>query len=328
MSVFGTVQMLCLAALLFALLASAATSLAVSGVVRWTAPWAPGSRHRMLVLVSLLPFALAITALVSVMLPSLLGLRWPALDHCLEHGGHAHLCFVHPPQHTTWLGGVLLAATGLWLGPRLTRGVRELQRASHVLGQLLRFAPYDAVRGCWVLPTQDALCVSFGLLRPRLVVSAGLLETATAHELEVMVAHEEAHARRRDSLAALVARAATVLLSPGARQRLLSSLQLAAEQACDEHAVARTGDRLRVAETILIMERRLTARPSWPTSPLVASFGSSCVPERVEAMLQPPRETTLCTPAAALLGLAMLALLCAHEHLHHATESLLAVFNH
>jgi hypothetical protein len=328
MSGFGTVQMLWLAGSLFALIASAVTSLAVPGLVRWTAGWAPASRHRMLVLVSLLPLVLGATALVSVMLPSLLGLRWPALDHCMEHGGHAHLCFVHPPQHTSWLGAGLLAATGVWLGTRLVRGGRGLRQASQVLGQLLRCAPYDAARRCWVLPTQAALCVSFGLLRPRLVVSAGLLETATAHEFEVMVAHEEAHARRKDSLVALVARAATLLLLPGSRRRLLASLQLAAEQTCDEHAVARSGDRLRVAETILAMERRLSMGPSWPSSPLVASFGSSSVPERVAAMLQPPREATFYAPAAVALGLVVVALLGAHEHLHHATESLLAVFTH
>lgn len=329
MTLLGTVQMLLLAGLLFSVLAGVAFSIATPLLVRWTATWAPASRHRALVLLAFAPWMLSLAALFSVMLPSLLGMLWPAHDHCLVHAGHSHLCFMHPSNHVgEWTGWALITGGGAWLAAQLMLGALALLRASRVVRALTRHARYDAARGIWIVASDEMLCVSVGLMRPQLMVSQGLLARAPSEDIEIMLAHEEAHTRRKDSLVRLLVRAATVPLMPAARRSLLTTLELAAEQACDEHAVVHAGDRLRVAETILAVERQFDAASGLRCSPLLAGFGSSSVPERVEAMLQPAREAGACTPlVCALVGMVTMVL-GSYEPLHHATESLLAVFSH
>lgn len=328
MTHLGTLQMLLLAVVSFAISAGLLCSVAAPFVVRWTAHWAPSGRHRGLVLLALAPTGLGLAGLLSALLPSLLGLRWPAFDHCLQHAGHSHLCFAHSAQHAGgWLGWLILGGVAAWSARRLQQGVQTLRRAAVVVREITHRARYDARRALWVLPSDEALCLSIGLLRPRIVVSDGLLASAP-EELAIMISHEQAHARRRDSLVRLLARAATVTLLPAARRSLLSALELAAEQACDEQAVLRNGDRLRVAETILSIERRMQATTALQHSPLVASFGASSVAERIEAMLQPPRQASACSALAGALAVIIAGLLGAHDELHHATESLLAFFSH
>jgi len=329
MTLLGTVQMLLLAGCLFGILTSVACSITTPHLVRWTATWAPASRHRALVLLAFAPWMLSLAGLCSVMLPSLLGTLWPAHDHCLVHAGHSHLCLMHPSHHVgAWTGWALITGVGAWLTTQLMLGALVLLRASRVVRELSRHARYDAARALWIVPSDEVLCVSVGLLRPRLMVSDGLLDTAPIQGIEIMSAHEEAHIRRKDSLVRLLVRAATVPLMPDARRTLRATLELCAEQACDEHAAANAGDRLRVAETILAVERRLDAASGLRCSPLVAAFGSSFVPERVEAMLQPVREAGACARLVGVLGVMVAVVLGAYEPLHHATESLLSVFSH
>jgi hypothetical protein len=77
---------------------------------------------------------------------------------------------------------------------------------------------------------------------------------------------------------------------PSARAKVISALELAAEQSCDEVAASRVGDRLQVAEAILNVERLLQVGVS-SLSPLAASFGGDTVPQRVLALLEAPRRS-------------------------------------
>ena len=324
MNALASLQLLLLAVVGFTLIAGPSGSLLVGPVLNWTAEWAPVRRHRALLLIGSAPLVLALSAMLSVMLPSLLGVYWPAHDHCRVHGGHAHLCFVHPAAgHGSWLGWAAVAAAVAWLGQRLARSTRGLVRAARVLEELSAQADYDPRRGAWIVPSAAAFCLSVGLSRPRLLASQGLLATSSEAQLSIMLHHERAHVQRRDNLVRLFASAASVLLLPAARRRLLAALELAAERACDEIAALRAGDRLQVAETLLALEARLHAEAQLECSPVVVSFGASSVPQRVEAMLVPPQTTGSCATLVTLLAGTVLSLLAMHDGLHHATESLL-----
>lgn len=327
MNALATLQMLLLAALGFALLAGVGCSLLVGPVMRWTAHWAPARRHRALGILAAAPWALATSAVLSVMLPSILGQYWPAQNHCHEHGAHSHLCFSHPaPGHGGWLGWALVAAAVIYSGQRILGSVLSLVRGTRVVRELSKHAYRDGERDAWIVPSAAEFCVSVGLARPRLLASRRLLSAASDVELMIILEHERAHAKRRDNLCRLVARAASALLLPSPRRRLLDALELAAERACDEVAALRTGDRLRVAETLLAFEKRLQAT-QLNCSPLIANFGASSVPQRVEAMLEPPRTAGACSLLLAMLAGAAIGLLAMHDALHHATESLLALLS-
>lgn len=328
MSALGTVQLFALAALGFMLGTSALISVLAPLVVRWTASWSPASRHRALMLIALAPLAVSMTALLAVALPSFLARIWPAYDHCLVHGGHAHLCLTHFSDHPGgWVAGIVVAAFG-WMVARLLmfafawiRAVRSVRR----LGSISRrIGAHEA----WVVEGREALCFSFGWLKPRTILSTGLLESASNDELEVMLEHEDAHRKRRDTLLAVLARAGSAMLWPNVRRTLLRSLASSSERACDERAAQKLGDRLRVAETLLAMERRLAQHNVRNDAPkdarFVVAFGPNGVPERVEALLDQPRHDGAFRLLLASFMAVLTIVLASHAALHHLTESLLA----
>lgn len=326
MNALGVLQLVLLAGLGFASLAGLVVSAAVPIVLAHVALWAPERRHRALLLVSLAPLVLGLAGLFAALLPSVLALRWPAHDHCLAHHGHVHLCFLHPPTHAANLASWLLLAlaTG-WFTARALGALAGLARASRLATRMLDPRFGDAQLGAWVLPTEMPLCLLVGLVRPAVVVSQGLVARVSSGDLAVMLHHERAHAVRRDTLLRLLAHAATVFVWRPARARLLRALTLAAEQSCDEAAGRAVGDRLRVAEVILTVERLLQT-PSGLAN-VAASFGGD-VPARVEALLEPPRPPGTLARPFALVSLTALALVAASDPLHHATESLLGVLTH
>src|SRR5260221_639973 len=59
-----------------------------------------------------------------------------------------------------------------------------------------------------VVAGEDAFAVTYGLIRPRILVSAGLARALTAGEISAVLAHEREHQRRRDPLRLLAARLA------------------------------------------------------------------------------------------------------------------------
>jgi Zn-dependent protease with chaperone function len=329
MNALGTAQLFSLAALMFFSMGSLAICVLTRPLLRWTERWAPADRHRALAVFALTPPLVAGVALVSVTLPSLLGVAWPALDHCLSHGGSSHLCFVHGSHHVGHPEGwVVLAIAAVCCAFWLARGGNELWRAASAIQGLISSARPDPRRGYWVVSSSLPLCASVGLFRPRLVISDGLLAQLSEREIDVIVAHENEHERRMDTLVRLTARMSTAFVVPDTRRSLRAALEAAAEQACDEEAVASTGDRLGVADAILTVERKLDAALRLSHNPLAIGFGGSSVAARVHALLEPARESGSVKMLFASLMMVMVALLGGFEHLHHLTESLLGHLGH
>lgn len=82
-----------------------------------------------------------------------------------------------------------------------------------------------------------------GLWRPRVVITTGALHALSRAELGAVLAHEHAHARRRDALRIMLIRAVAdaLFFCPGARQlaeRSAALAELAADEAADTSALA------------------------------------------------------------------------------------------
>jgi Zn-dependent protease with chaperone function len=94
----------------------------------------------------------------------------------------------------------------------------------------------------YVTPARRPAAFCFGLLRPRVVATSGLLERLSAEEQAAVLWHEAEHARNREPLKCLFARLAanTFFWIPMLRG-LLDRFLLVKEIAADERAVARTG---------------------------------------------------------------------------------------
>ena len=141
----------------------------------------------------------------------------------------------------------------------------------------------DAVAG------EDAFAVTYGLIRPRILVSTGLATTLTPAEICAVLAHEREHLRRRDPLRMLVARlaAAWACYLPAGRW-LASRAALRYELTADRAAAGRVG-RSVLAGALL----KLASMPACPAAAAATPAGDR--PQSLEARVaqlesgRPPR---------------------------------------
>lgn len=305
---------------------------------------------------------------IAVYLPLLLSLLAPLGARPLSNRCDPRLatwlltavCVVLGAASTVSLG--LLAVTGLIRIPQLAAlghwSARAAQRndpaemsVALIAALLLGTAVVMAVRMLWsrahslataaleaaCMPAHDGLVVvddeipdAFAVpgLPGRVVVSTGMLRTLDASERDILLAHERAHLTCHHyafvALAQLGA-AANPFLRP-----LAAAVTYTIERWADENAVARTGDRRRVAHTVgraALAARRASTRPAWaslgilgrPASPLA---GAGPVPRRVAALLAPPlrRHPVLAAAAAAVLTVAAMSTVDAVHDLHLLLE--------
>lgn len=110
-------------------------------------------------------------------------------------------------------GSAVLAIVGAlrvgWRTARANRALRRmLQAASHPLPVPVR-AVAESLRIAGrvdVVAVEEAFAVTHGLLRPRILVSTGLVEVLDRAELTAVLVHERHHLWRRDPLRLLAAR--------------------------------------------------------------------------------------------------------------------------
>lgn len=326
--VLGLLQLVLLATACFAVSITLLTALTYPRLRPRLAALPPAQRVSILRLMCAAPLCGAGILTGLCLLPSVLGVLWPEFDHCLTHHGHLHLCLVHPP---TSLGGSLgwgvnavfwgVVATGI---VAVTRRALAAARSTQELSCAARYEP--AV-GAHLIASSLPFSAVVGLARQKIVLSTALADTLPPSLLRIVLAHETSHVRRHDGFWRLVVSLLSVAHLPVVRAQLLGDLALAAERACDEHAAQVSGDRLSVAQAILLVERMLSDRV--PLLPLAPGFGGSDVPARIEALLEPPRRArpwVMRTVLVAAIG-APLALTPSGA-LHHWTETLLGLLAH
>jgi Zn-dependent protease with chaperone function len=266
------------------------------------------------------PSAQSRIALAAAVAPAFLGavfvggasydrvLSGPA-DFCL------HLSDSAPPSLILLLSVAILAGRVLTYGIQTIVVILRAVRLSLVLSG----RSYKAFMGCLVLPVEEPQAYVLGILKPRVYVSQGLLEQTNDDDLAPVLAHERAHAARRDPLRRLIASAGLVLHLPGIAHLLNRLLTRTQEMAADADAAHTVGDRVRVAEALVRF-----ARLQGPVRAAAMEFGSGDLEARVRELLDPHQCRGL--SAVALVGcsaaLCLLALFAAHG-LHYLAQALL-----
>jgi beta-lactamase regulating signal transducer with metallopeptidase domain len=284
----------------------------------------PNLRANVLRAVGMAPVVLATLGVLLCFAPKLFGSALSRADHCHQHAdAHAHFCLNHPPQVTlageNWMAVALLVVAVIAI--ILAQGWR-FRRSARILSQLTSTARFDGQRRAWLIDSDLPIAISVGVLRPRTLLSSGLLQMIPNRLVDAIVAHERAHERRRDGLW----KPATELLSlghvPGTRRALLHDLELACEQACDEEAGQTLGDRTRVAEALLAMERVRQSMAGLGSAAL--AFGAHGVPARVQSLVSDsPGISWDQRITVGLLAGACVAAAVAADPLHHLTETLI-----
>ncbi len=323
-------QFFAFAALCLLALGAVIAAIAVSLGRRALSALAPRARHRVCWLLAVLPLGFAASTLFAATLPSLVALVEPALDHCGAHGGeHAHLCFVHVPATAVHIELMaLLAFVGAYFALRAGLAVPALVRAARTVDALVETSVTAPTADVRIIESSRPFCFAAGLVRPRIVISRGLHDALTREERAAVVAHERAHAQRRDALSALMAQIAASTHLPGVGAWLRRELEVAAEQCCDEAAAQVAGDRLLVASTILKVERLAHADGSSACAQLAPAFGACAVTRRVEALLEHPRVEPSLRGLAALVLIYWVAAVLFADELHHGAESALSAIAH
>lgn len=287
----------------------------------------PGKASAFLLGISLIPWIIGFLSVLVCLLPSEFSGLYPSWDHCLEHGGHPHLCLTHGQWQPTLLG--LFLFTGLMLGVTvpLVRFLNAYQKGRRSLFSMLALG--EPGQDFFRLKVAQPLAFTTGVLHPQVCLSEGLLTTLPEKHLAVVLAHEKAHQHRRDGLRLLLAEAFTLILPPQFRAQLLADLIQTTERACDEGAAIHVGDPLVVAEALLAASRlHLGTWPGlWRSMP---AFGGGHLRPRVDALLNPHPTYrawwagALAWPTVILL-LGFLAALSGEAH--HALESLLGLLS-
>ncbi len=184
-----------------------------------------------------------------------------------------------PTAFLPWVLTAVLTCGGVALaGGELQAGLRSVRRSSRLIATLdhLRVPSTSRLARCndvasavpvdqIDIPRPVALC--HGLLRPRIIISTGLIETLDDEALSAVLAHETAHARRHDPLRLLALRVGTVAASlfPIIRP-LAAHVRAETEWAADRYAADRCGTAAlaRALHTILSHDDHDPGHPDLP----------------------------------------------------------------
>lgn len=270
-----TLRLLCLCFASFFLVHAAlglAAWMATPTAARIGEAMRPRSGARFLLALRLLPVALAAFAVVAFCIPSYV---WLETNEATERVGPA-CCAIA-------LLGVLVCASSL------IRSARALLLST-------RYSMRDKREG-WraygnsslpvtVMDSDAPVLALAGIVRPRVVVSRGVLQTLSQEELEAALAHEQAHHRSADNLKRLA-----LFLAPDifpfsqAFTRLNRSWSKLIEWAADDDATVGDARRSVSLAAALVHIARLGGKAA--ASPLTSSFlkNDDELPARVNRLL-------------------------------------------
>lgn len=258
-------------------------------------------------------------------------------------GLRPHLCLV--PLRNVPSGAFTLRLLA-WLAMLLVAAAvgRLLATAatSHLLRRMMvaSGAPLQAEAGGVVVDLGRPVSFTAGLLRPVVVIATSLADALDSASLSAIVAHERAHARRRDNLVWLLAEVCVTLVAPmPTAWYFRARLRRAMEEAADDEAVSAGVEPANLRAALHVAGREADRRPRTPSlaSLLIplpahpeerAARLGALEPERIAAARGRGRRQAWL--AAGVGGLLLAALLLAarravEDSLYCAAEQLLRV---
>jgi len=212
----------------------------------------PATAARLLLALRLLPFALAILFVLGLCVPSYLWLEPPAVS---EHVGLLCIALGFLGA-ATWIHSISRTLHSLFASLRHNRLCRLAGQETP-----LRGGSSPAV----LVENETPLLAMSGLLRPRLLISSGILATLSPDELDAALRHEHAHHTSRDNAKRLL-----LLLAPDSFPfvRPLRTLESAwskfAEWAADDRATSGDPNRAVSLASALVHVARMGSAPRLP----------------------------------------------------------------
>ncbi|MEZ5552327.1 MAG: M48 family metalloprotease [Pseudomonadales bacterium] len=198
------------------------------------------------------------------------------VQHC--HGGD---CSIHAPLVAARSpGGIGLFTVASFLILGLVAGIaRVVIVGRRRLAVLFVLGVQNRIPDHLILESDRLFAWCCGLLRQRIVISRGLLDRLSPPQLDVVLAHEAAHAARFDNLRSLAAQWSTRLWPSNFRDRILADLVADCEQSCDSAALCVAADPALFRQAVDVM----TQEPSVHRGSGVVQFGSQVSAYRISA---------------------------------------------
>ena len=211
----------------------------------------PHLAARCLLVLRLLPAAGAAFIVVVVCLPSYL---WLEPDAPNERVGFGCLAVA--------LLGIAMWGISLARGLRAAAGSRCFLRRCQRAGRHTRLPGQhpDGWMDAWIVDSAAPLLALGGIVRPRLVISRGVVSALSAEQLAPALRHERAHWTSRDNLKRLcILLAPGILPFAGGSRTLESGWRKFTEWAADDRAVAGSARRSITLAAALVRVARMTA---------------------------------------------------------------------
>jgi beta-lactamase regulating signal transducer with metallopeptidase domain len=201
---------------------------------------------------------------------------------------------------------VLASAARAWSAWRSAR-----RRVHHWMARAQRIAVPGTTLPAYHVDADHPMLALTGVLRPKLLVTRGLLEALTPAEFEAAVAHEIGHQRGWDNLKRLMMAGAPDCLSCfGSARRIERLWAAAAERAADRISVPNIAAARCALASALVKVARLTPPPIDRGQPISTLISGGEIASRVERLLSdddgaPPAERRRLRAALACGGAAV-----------------------
>jgi beta-lactamase regulating signal transducer with metallopeptidase domain len=232
--------------------------ISAESAIRFAESRSPKAAARFLLILRLLPFALATLFVLALCVPSYL---WLEPGATAERVGTT-CAILGIFGAATWSVSIARTIHSLRASMRHYRYCRSVGHASHVPGGSSSAVVIEPV----VVVREEAPVVALsGLLRPRLLISTSVLRALSAEELDAALRHERAHRTSRDNAKRLLILLAPDIL-PFVRpfQNLERGWSKFAEWAADDQAADGDSRRALSLAAALVRVARMGSAPRLP----------------------------------------------------------------
>ncbi|SCA56702.1 membrane hypothetical protein [Candidatus Terasakiella magnetica] len=245
------------------------------------------------------------------------------IDHCHNEFG----CFGGEQNHfpTSVELMVLFVLVSCFIMP-LTKTVFHKRRSDALVRSILANSTPCANHKAQIIETSDVFAFSVGYFKPITVVTRGLLKTLNAKQIDIVLAHEQAHTRHKDNLMKQISRVVACLHMPWSRKALLEHHSLCFELRADQETQDKNRSNVDVAQTILDVHKASRTFTNNDLN-LVVSFLGNAVEQRVETLLgddtqQQLSKQSITTFLAFVLMFAVLTAVPYHNFLERLFQSI------
>ncbi len=237
--------------------------------------WHPAPASALLLVIFSIPLLLSLFATTLLFIPEIEASL--VSDHC-----HTD-CQAHVPKlSSVWLAAMGLIVIVALFAALFIRLSRDLRTARLLQKQLSLSS--EGPNGIYILEDSSPIVFTLGWWRNHIYVTEGLIRQCEDKDLDIILAHENAHSQRRDNMRLLIARLMLLVLPISLAKKFYEDLHVLSESACDFAAADKFGSTA-VAETLLKIQRVSMQCFELNGRSIVSEFNGSAIEIRIRSLL-------------------------------------------